>query len=232
MTERRPIHVFAGPSLFGFARPADMIWHAPAAAGDLLALADGPLGTIVLIDGLFATARAPWHKEILILLARGFRVIGAASMGALRAAELDGFGMIGCGAIYQAYARGQLFADDAVALLHAPPALGSTPLTLAEVEIRATLLRLVRARRMSIGMARRLRHETIATHYTLRDRRWAMALWQAHGAPGAAPDPAAPGLKQADAMAALAMARADAAGIAYPMPPLSPFLGTLRPPIR
>ena len=34
-----------------------------------------------------------------------------AQLGALRAAELDGYGMIGCGAIYQAYARGQLLAD-------------------------------------------------------------------------------------------------------------------------
>ena len=48
-----------------------------------------------------------WHKEILFALSEGIDVYGAASMGALRAAELDAFGMRGIGDVYSAYAEGR-----------------------------------------------------------------------------------------------------------------------------
>lgn len=41
-------------------------------------------------------------------------------MGALRAAELDRYGMIGHGAVYAAYACGELDHDDEVAVIHTP----------------------------------------------------------------------------------------------------------------
>ena len=50
---------------------------------------------IVLIDGSFGKVPAVRHKEILWALAKGIPVFGRASMGALRAAELAGFGMQG-----------------------------------------------------------------------------------------------------------------------------------------
>ena len=48
---------------------------------------------IAIIDGYFERMAAVWHKEILLALERGIAVWGAASMGALRAAELAPFGM-------------------------------------------------------------------------------------------------------------------------------------------
>ena len=48
-------------------------------------------------------------------MAAGTQVFGAASMGALRAAELAPFGMIGVGAIFAAYRDGRLTGDDEVA---------------------------------------------------------------------------------------------------------------------
>ena len=81
----------------------------------------------MLIDGLFDASPAVRHKELLQLMARGVPVIGAASMGALRAAELAPFGMIGVGRIFTAYAAGALVGDDEVALLHGPEELGWTP---------------------------------------------------------------------------------------------------------
>ncbi|MBP5873147.1 hypothetical protein F3K24_43140, partial [Streptomyces sp. LBUM 1485] len=48
--------------------------------------------TAVIIDGLYHQAPALRHKEIIAAMARGVRVIGAASIGALRAAELAPFG--------------------------------------------------------------------------------------------------------------------------------------------
>jgi len=50
----------------------------------------------------------------------GARVLGASSMGALRASELDIYGMEGIGLIYQAYKSGHLVSDDEVALTFDP----------------------------------------------------------------------------------------------------------------
>ncbi|MEA3291902.1 MAG: TfuA-like protein [Pseudomonadota bacterium] len=107
---------------------------------------------IGIIDGYFNQVPAVWHKEILWALGRGVRVFGAASMGALRAAELDRFGMQGVGAIYTAYRDGRFppYADefendDEVAVIHGPPELGFPAASEALVNIRATLAGAARA---------------------------------------------------------------------------------------
>jgi hypothetical protein len=220
------ISVFAGPSLAGWVATPPFHRLPPAGAGDMLALLAGPPHTVVLIDGVFGSRPAVWHKEILMLLARGFRVIGAASMGALRAAELDRFGMIGCGTIYRAYADGRITADDEVAVLHAPAALGGAPLSLAQVNVRATLCRAVRARVMTADAARAMRAASAAIHY--RDRSWSQL---------APTDPSfgvwaivnAVDVKAADAGAGLALALrlAAAAPRQHAEPPLTPFLARL-----
>jgi hypothetical protein len=228
MTDYRAdrISVFAGPSLAGWVATPPFARLPPAGAGDMLALLAGPPHTVVLIDGVFGSRPAVWHKEILMLLARGFRVIGAASMGALRAAELDRFGMIGCGAIYRAYADGRITADDEVAVLHAPAALGSAPLSLAQVNVRATLCRAVRAGVMAAGEARGVRAASAAIHY--RDRDWSLvsaacpvlAAWATTHAVD---------IKAADARQALALAAqlASEPPVAPRAPPLTPFLARL-----
>ena len=53
----------------------------------------------------------------------GIHVYGAASIGALRAAELDAFGMRGIGRIYEDFREGVLEDDDEVAVLHGPEEL-------------------------------------------------------------------------------------------------------------
>ena len=117
----------------------DAVYLPPAAQGDILLLLPRNPEVIGIVDGVFESQPAIWHNEILFALSRGVRVAGAASMGALRAAELNDFGMKGIGAIYHAYARGYLEDDDEVAVLHSPEALNWTPLTEAKVNIRATL---------------------------------------------------------------------------------------------
>src|SRR4051794_37877247 len=103
--------VFVGPTLsreeVRALAPSVIVVH-PAAAGEILdlALARRRADRIVLIDGYFERMAAVWHKEILFAIERGIEVWGASSMGALRAAELAPFGMIGVGEIYQAFARG------------------------------------------------------------------------------------------------------------------------------
>lgn len=159
---------FLGPS-----RPRDLDdgieIRPPAAAGDLLSLLSGPRRTVVLIDGVFDASAAPRHKEILVLLERGFPVLGAASMGALRAAEMDSFGMVGVGRVYEAYCRGLLEGDDEVALLHLPPSFGSTPATVPLVNVRATLGSAMRRRAIDRHRAAALMNAARSCHFTERD---------------------------------------------------------------
>ena len=133
--------LFLGPTLpKGEATSViDATVRGPAAHGDLLAAArEGP-AAIGLVDGTFERVPAVWHKEILWAMSRGVAVYGAASMGALRAAELAPFGMIGVGAIFEAFRDGVLEADDEVAVRHAPAEHGYRPASEALVDIRATL---------------------------------------------------------------------------------------------
>ena len=143
--------VFLGPSL-----PLDeartclrATYLPPAARGDVYrAVRDRAPRILVLIDGHVRERPAVWHRELLWALAQGVHVIGAASMGALRAAELGAFGMRGTGRIFAAYRDGRYapyadaFEDDAeVAVVHGPSELGSRPLTVALVDVRDALAR-------------------------------------------------------------------------------------------
>jgi hypothetical protein len=117
------IHVFVGPTLPRseprLAVPGVRVWP-PARHGDLFDAAIRGGDTVVLIDGVYHQAPALRHKEILAAMSRGTRVIGAASIGALRAAELAPFGMLGVGGIFTAYISGKIDGDDEVAVGQAP----------------------------------------------------------------------------------------------------------------
>jgi hypothetical protein len=139
--------VFAGPSLPPHARPTrepGWEWLPPLRQGDLYRGALTRPRAIGVVDGYFEAVPSVWHKEILWAMAEGIHVFGAASIGALRAAELDAFGMRGVGRIYEDFRDGILEDDDEVATLHGPPELGYPPLTEAMVNIRATLTVAVR----------------------------------------------------------------------------------------
>jgi len=133
--------IFAGPTLPPRYRPRDpaLAWRPPVRQGELYRAArDGP-AIIGVIDGYFEATPTVWHKEILWAMAQGIHVFGAASIGALRAAELDGFGMRGIGRVYDAFRDGALEDDDEVAVLHGPEELGYPAVTEAMVDIRATV---------------------------------------------------------------------------------------------
>lgn len=165
------IAIFAGPSLPPCDRPDHpaLTWLPPAATGDVLKLVGQGFDTICLIDGYFDHRPAPWHKELLTAMAAGIRLIGASSMGALRAAELDRYGMIGVGSIYRAYRSGLLTGDDEVALVHGPQSIGWAAASVAMVEVRATLLAAVRAQIVDAKTARAMRTAAHGIHYADRD---------------------------------------------------------------
>jgi hypothetical protein len=116
------IVVFLGPSIPAdrARRILDADYRPPAKRGDVYEAARQGASVICLIDGVFFQDCSVAHKEVLYAIERGTKVLGASSMGALRASELDVYGMEGVGEIYRAYKRGDLVSDDEVALIFDP----------------------------------------------------------------------------------------------------------------
>lgn len=153
----------------------------PAAVGDILrATRQRGVKRIAIIDGYFERMAAVWHKEILVALERGIAVYGAASMGALRAAELAPWGMIGIGSIYRDYARGTLVADDEVAVAHLPAEYGYRAVSDALVNIRFGLAAAVKAKVIAPPVLPRLVELAQVRFY--RERTWAQLVGDAQAA--------------------------------------------------
>jgi TfuA-like protein len=91
------------------------VWP-PIRHGDLFDAAIRAGDIVVIVDGVYHQARALRHKETLAAMGRGGTRDRGASIGALRAAELAPFGMLGVGDIYTAYASGEITGDDEVAV--------------------------------------------------------------------------------------------------------------------
>lgn len=171
--------IFVGPTLWNDSVLArrDVMWLPPAAQGDVYRAVCRGVRLIGIVDGRFENTPAVWHKEILWALSRGVHVFGAASMGALRAAELAPFGMVGVGAVFRDFARGRLTDDDDVAVLHAPEELGYRPLTEAMVDIRATLAAAEQAGVVSARCAAAVARAGKAQFF--KERTWASVLERA-----------------------------------------------------
>ncbi len=113
--------IFLGPSLKR-EKALDILNHEiveyrpPARKGDLLKIK--PEGKILvgLIDGVFLQDYPPTPIEVYTAMQRGIKLIGAASIGALRAVELERFGMIGIGRIFRLYKSRIIEDDDEVAV--------------------------------------------------------------------------------------------------------------------
>jgi TfuA protein len=126
-------------------------YRPPVKRGDLPHRHDG---AIIIIDGEFAQSLSVSPNEILRLVDGGTRVVGAASMGALRAAELHRYGMEGCGWIFEQYRSGRIDGDDEVAVTYSPDDL--QPLTVPLVNVRRWVEQLVAGGELEGVAARRL----------------------------------------------------------------------------
>lgn len=181
--QSRPSLVFLGPSLPLAEAKAicDAIYLPPVAQGSVIsAIERHEPGAILIIDGIFQSAPAVRHKEILWAISRGVTVLGAASMGALRAAELHRHGMIGIGLIYRWYRRYDFAPDDAVAVLHMPEELGSEAMTLSLIDLLLTVRRAARCG--LIDYAQRSRLEAVARKLNYRERTLANVVNEAAAA--------------------------------------------------
>lgn len=165
----------------------DATYLPPVQQGDVLrVLAEKPR-VIGIVDGMFRTVPSVWHKEILVALEQGVHVFGAASMGALRAAELSRFGMRGVGRIYERFADGTFEDDDEVAVAHASAEFGFRELSVAMVNIRDAVEQAVARGVIDVARAEQILAEAKSAHYTRRRLDPALA-------------PSGPSLKQRDAI--------------------------------
>ena len=210
--------VFLGPTLPVDAAQrilARAAYLPPAAVGDVYLLARRLAGRrrparIAIVDGYFERMAAVWHKEILYALEQGIAVYGASSMGALRAAELHPYGMIGVGRVFADFRAGRLTDDDEVAVAHAPAEYGYAGISEAMVNVRAGL---EQARKRGLIGVRT--HDTLvrlAKQQFYRERTWdsTIAAGRAAGVRGRELDALAafvarrrPDVKAADARALL-----------------------------
>jgi len=118
------IIIYLGPSLpleeakciLSSNNKREVIYVPPIRRGDIPKAVSEDFNIIGIIDGVFFRESAVSPREIMEVLKAGVKIYGASSMGALRASELDRYGMIGIGKIYQWYRDGTLNSDDEVAL--------------------------------------------------------------------------------------------------------------------
>ena len=178
--------IFAGPSLPPPTSPiAGIEWRPPVRQGDLYLAALSRPAIIGVADGYFEIMPTVWHKEILWAMAQGIHVYGAASIGALRAAELTDFGMKGIGHIYRQFHTGRLIDDDEVAVLHGPAEIGYVQVTDAMVNVRATIDRALQLGVVEPAFAARL--VSIAKSLFYKDRTYE-AILKAATEQGLAPE--------------------------------------------
>ncbi len=154
-----------GPSI-PLARARELLpdaeFHPPIRRGDLKQI---PGGTVVgIIDGLFAQTLAISPGEIRAAVHRGVAIYGAASLGALRAAEVKE--VIGVGRIFEMYRDGVIERDDEVALMIDPDS--HAPLTESLVNVRYAVERLVRSTTLGRDDGESLVHACAGLHYTER----------------------------------------------------------------
>jgi hypothetical protein len=161
---------------------------------------------------------------MLDLVAHGIPVIGGASLGALRAAELQRFGVTGIGTIFEAYRDGIANRDDAVMVSHAPAELGHRPLTVALVDMEAAL------QAADLPFEERRALQRIARRLDFRERTWerCLDLYRARIGRAASMDAdqlaALGSLKQRDALRLVAALRVGLSRPApFPRPPLTSF---------
>lgn len=207
------ILVFAGPSIdrASIAQRLDCICLPPCSQGDIYRASLRRPHAIVVIDGYFGWTPAVWHKELLWAMAQGIHCYGGSSMGALRAAELHPFGMVGVGRIFEWYRDGEIEDDAEVALLHAPESMRYRVATIPLVNLRAALERAVFAGALDAAAAAGWLARGQALHFAERSVEALFGeappdWWTAH----------AVDQKRADALTLIDRVAADAPALATP----------------
>lgn len=130
----------------------------------------------VIIDGTFSHGFAVSPREVVDVLGDGGILLGAASMGAVRAAECWPAGMHGIGIVYRLFRHAIISSDDEVAVM-TDPERDYAAMTVALVSVRYALRRATIA-----GLMHQPDAETILTackRMHFKERTWPHILRQA-----------------------------------------------------
>lgn len=183
--------IFVGPSGAGLATPPGIDLLPPARLGAVHQAVLAGYRRIAVVDAYFGNVPSVWHKEILFALSTGVDVWGAASTGALRAAELAEYGMRGIGVAYRLFRWGALTDDDELCLLHSDRSSGYKALTMPMINVRFSLRRMRRSGLLSVQAERDLTGSLKSIHFSQRrsdavnhvfleyDQASSVALWRA-----------------------------------------------------
>jgi hypothetical protein len=196
----QPLIAFVGPSISR--ADADRLCpgldlRPPARRDDLYREREKGAWGFLVIDGVFMQEDAVSPREVVDVLTDGALVVGAASMGALRAADCWPAGAQGIGLIYRLYRRGVLESDEDVAVaVSADGTDGAVSLPL--VNVRYAVAWAVRRRLLDRATARRIVSAAAAIYYP--ERSWREVLRRV--------GPLSPPL--VDALTALDLKRRDA----------------------
>ena len=107
-------------------RTPDVELCPPVGRGDVVRIVEERAPRVIgIIDGAFESAPAVLHKEMLWAMSKGVHVFGGAGYGALRAVELEAFGMVGVGEVYGRFRDGRDWGTLARLLAEDYAALGS-----------------------------------------------------------------------------------------------------------
>lgn len=176
-------HVFAGITLNStevLEIHPQAIVHPPVERGQVLSLLPEQPERILIIDGNVYPKMAVTHKELLLALHQGVKLFGCSAIGALRAVELNRFGMNGRGRIYRCLARGEVMADDEVL---APPAIqgcNEDPQSVTLIDLRLLL-----TYDLDLGTGQEIRNKFLCKvkklHFSMRTIERILAAAQASG---------------------------------------------------
>ena len=129
----------------------DADYRPPVRRHDIRRLLKSSPEIIGIIDGVFFDSAAVAHREIIEALKSGIIVVGGGSMGALRASELESYGMIGVGKVFEMYRNGIIEADDEVAVTF--DVESNEALSIPLVNMRMTIEAAKDARLLNSGQA-------------------------------------------------------------------------------
>lgn len=175
VTPRRPTGipplVFVGPTITEqevLAVLPDAEIRPPIRRGDLYRDRMLRYSVFVVIDGVFHQHEAIPMREIVDVVRDDTWVVGASSLGALRAAECWPAGMEGVGSVYRLFRRGSLGSDDEVAVAFDPDHPHRSSVAL--INVRFAVSRAVRRGEIDTVLGRRIVAAAAATFYA--DRHW------------------------------------------------------------
>jgi len=169
MTVSRGPLVFLGPSLPETAARSVLpcaTYVPPARRGDLDAVDEQRFSEVILIDGVMVYDHPPSPTEVYRLVQRGVSVLGAASIGALRAVELAGLGVRGIGWVYEQFQAGRVTADDEL-VARLDPRNGQAS-TLFLINLRYAAEHMLHAGELCTDQADRLVTSLAALHFEQR----------------------------------------------------------------